>query len=105
MVLKLLLITIVVVLVAGVVAAREDESGVTPYGDYCVACAVYGVCKTAVPMDDAVRAIDRYYRDRGYRVGEIQQRGRFIEAVIYKEERAVDRVIFDRKTGRLRSIY
>lgn len=101
---KLLLI-IMAVLAAGVITAWANDGGVTPYGDYCVECAVYGVCKDVVAKDDAVRAMDRYYRERGYRMGEFRHRGRFVEAVIYKDERAVDRVIFDRKTGRLRSIY
>ena len=50
-------------------------------------------------------ALDRYYRDKGYRVGTIYHKGRFIEAEIFKNNREVDKVLFDRKTGRLRSIY
>jgi len=84
---------------------QAQEGRVTPYGDYCAECAAYGVCKEVLPQEQAVRAMDKYYRDRGYRVGEVQHRGRFIEAVIYKDERVVDRVIFDRKNGRMRSIY
>jgi hypothetical protein len=52
-----------------------------------------------------VIALNRYYSERGYRVGTIYHKGRFIEAEIFKHNRRVDVVLFDRKTGRLRSIY
>jgi hypothetical protein len=102
---KILLLIIAALLAVGFSTASANDAGVTPYGDYCVECAVYGVCKYVVPQEEAVRAMDRYYRDRGYRMGEFRHRGRFVEAIIYKDDHAVDRVIFDRKTGRLRSIY
>ncbi|MDA8238863.1 MAG: hypothetical protein M0Z67_00675 [Nitrospiraceae bacterium] len=82
-----------------------EEGNVTPYGDYCQGCTSYGTCKEVITPRDAVIALDRYYRDRGYRVGTIYHKGRFIEAEIFKNNREVDKVLFDRKTGRLRSIY
>ncbi len=87
------------------VSPGAEENNVTPYGDYCKDCTIYGTCKEVIPTGVAVAALDRYYRDRGYRVGTVQYKGRFIEAVIYKRNRQVDVVLFDRKTGRLRSIY
>lgn len=82
-----------------------EENNVTPYGDYCRDCTIYGTCKEIIPPSVAVIALDRYYRERGYRVGTIYHKGRFIEAEIFKNNRRVDVVLFDRKTGRLRSIY
>jgi len=85
--------------------AYAEENNVTPYGDYCRDCTIYGTCKEVIPPGVAVIALDRYYRARGYRVGAIFHKGRFIEAEIFKNNRRVDVVLFDRKTGRLRSIY
>ncbi len=85
--------------------AHAEENNVTPYGDYCRDCTIYGTCKEIISPHAAVVALDRYYRERGYRVGTIYHKGRFIEAEIFKNNRRVDVVLFDRKTGRLRSIY
>lgn len=85
--------------------AYAEDNNVTPYGDYCRDCTVYGTCKEEISPHVAVIALDRYYRERGYRVGAIYHKGRFIEAVIFKKNRQVDVILFDRKTGRLRSIY
>jgi hypothetical protein len=82
-----------------------EEGNVTPYGDYCKDCTIYGTCKEVITPRDAVIALQRYYRLKGYRVGTIYHKGRFIEAEIFKNNREVDKVLFDRKTGRLRSIY
>ncbi len=82
-----------------------DESNITPYGDYCRDCTIYGKCKEVISTKVAIMALDRYYREKGYRVGAFYHKGRFIEAVIFKNDRQVDVVLFDRKTGRLRSIY
>lgn len=78
---------------------------ITPYGDYCKECTSYGVCAEVIPVKDSIHAISRYYRKKGYSVGNIYHKGRFIEADVYKNGKEVDKVLFDRKTGRLRSIY
>jgi hypothetical protein len=82
-----------------------EERGITPYGDYCGVCTHYGTCKELLPPTEALRALKKYYKDKGYSVGRVYQKGRFIEAEIYKDDKQVDKVLFDRKTGRLRSIY
>jgi hypothetical protein len=86
-------------------AVFAGGGGVTPYGDYCKDCTIYGTCKQIITPGDAVNALVRYYRLKGYRVGTIYHKGRFIEAEIFKNNTKVDKVLFDRKTGRLRSIY
>jgi hypothetical protein len=85
--------------------AYAENRAVTPYGDYCKEYSVYGVCRRVIPPDEAVSALHNYYRAKGCRVLILLQRGRFIVAEIYRRHRQVDKVIFDRKTGRLRSIY
>ena len=94
---------VLVVAVVGVAYAFPEY--VTPYGDYCRDCTSYGSCREAIPRHEAIKAIDKYYRAKGYRIGTFIIRGRFIEADVYKDDKLVDRVVFDRKTGRLRSAY
>ena len=80
---------------------------VTPYGDFCPNCSVYGVRykHEAVRHDKAVEAISAYFAKRGFQIGNVKGIGRFIKVDIFKDEKLVDRIIFDRKTGRIRSIY
>jgi hypothetical protein len=87
-------------------SAGAFDRVITPYGDYCKGCAsYYGVCRDVIPVKESVNAISKYYRDKGYTVGNIYHKGRFIEADIFKDGKQVDKVLFDRKTGRLRSVY
>lgn len=92
-----------VLMTSGVGLAFHEH--VTPYGDYCREYSNYGTCKESIPPQEAMRAIDRYYREKGYWISTFTHRGRFIEADVFKNDRQVDKVIFDRKTGRLRSAY
>ena len=87
------------------VPAIAGNDRVTPYGDYCRQCATYGTCKSILPLKDAVAAIGQYYMDKGFKVGRMWHKGRFIEAEIYQDNRLVDKVLFDRKTSRIRSIF
>jgi hypothetical protein len=102
---RFLLLVVVLMSLSATFVAFAGEDAVTPYGDYCKDCTDYGVCKDLMAPHDAVKSIHRYYREKGYRMGAVYHKGRFIEADIYKKDRQVDKVLFDRKTGRLRSIY
>jgi hypothetical protein len=82
-----------------------DDPRVTPYGGYCRECTIYGVCKEPIPPKESIHALRNYYNSRGFDIGAIQHRGRFIEAEIFRDNKPVDRIIFDRKTGRVRSVY
>jgi hypothetical protein len=99
----LLLSSFLIVVLLIPVHAEEDR--ITPYGDYCKECGSYGTCEKMMSPDDAAQALIRYYRDKGYSVGMIYHKGRFLRADIYKGNEQVDKVLFDRKTGRIRSIY
>jgi hypothetical protein len=46
-----------------------------------------------------------YFKTKGLDVKKVRGRGRFLKAEIYKKDLLVDRVLFDRRTGRVRSIY
>ena len=99
---KKILITALLLLIW--VPADAGNNRVTPYGDYCRECTTYGTCKSIIPIKEAVAAIGQYYRDKGCTVGRVRHKGRFIEAEIYQDNRLVDKVLFDRKTSRIRSI-
>lgn len=75
------------------------------YGDYSHWCSAYGICKEDIGQKDAEKAIKRYFSSRGLNASNMRHRGRFVEVEIYKDEKLYDKVLFDRKTGRLRSIY
>ncbi|GAB4489244.1 MAG: hypothetical protein OHK006_20670 [Thermodesulfovibrionales bacterium] len=99
------LIPLLAVVAAFGTAAAHDNSQVTPYGDYCKYCTTYGTCKAPVPPKEAVRALEQYYGEKGYALGSVRYKGRFIEAVVVKDSKPVDKVLFDRNTGRIRSVY
>ncbi len=103
---KRALLAIALVLGLSVVAhAGEIGKGITPYGDFCPKCSTYGICKKELRNKEAVSALNAYFEEKGFSVGEIKGKGRFLIVDILKEGRLVDRIVFDRKTGRLRSIY
>ncbi len=84
---------------------RGRMTPITPYGDYCNECTAYGAGRNVLPANEAVKALERYYGDKGCQLGAVSYKGRFVEVEIYKNGRNVDKVLFDRKTGRIRSIY
>jgi len=78
---------------------------VTPYGDTCAKCGRYGACKSTISQEDAEKAITDYYNKKGLDVRIELIKGRFIKAKVSDKEGVVDVIIFDRRTGRIRSIY
>lgn len=78
---------------------------VTPYGDFCPRCRRYGVGKRPVTLTEATDAMHSYFYEKGHSIGNIRKMGRFLLVDIYTGEEIVDTVIFDRVTGRIRSIY
>jgi hypothetical protein len=78
---------------------------VTPYGDSCPQCGKYGTCNTTMTDYDAEKALKDYYNKKGLTVEIEKKKGRFIRAKIYNKTGIADIIIFDRQTGRIRSIY
>lgn len=85
--------------------ADHERRSVTPYGDFCSECTRYGTCKSTLSHDKAKKAIMDYYHQKGLGVEIENKRGRFIKVKIKDSHKIVDVIIFDRRTGRLRSIY
>lgn len=82
-----------------------SERVVTPYGDFCPRCSKYGMGRMPVKHRLAVEAVRDYFGHKGLRVKSPQRSGRFLRFDIYRDDRLVDKIIFDRMTGRIRSIY
>ncbi len=79
---------------------------VTPYGDYCPMASRYGVMKRKMMSINEVRKVLlHYYHHRGYSVWIVKIEGRFLRINVLKGKKIVDTIIFDRQTGRLRSVY
>jgi hypothetical protein len=85
--------------------SKRGRRPVTPYGDFCKQCTQYGTCKSRMSHDDSKKAMMDYYHKKGLIVEIENKRGRFIKAKVKDKDEVVDVIIFDRRTGRLRSIY
>lgn len=84
----------------------EKSMPITPYGDFCLRCSHYGVCKAPMSLEVARKAIRDYYHQKGFDTEIENIKGRFIKAKIKDDMgKVVDVIIFDRRTGRVRSIY
>lgn len=103
---KVLLIMSVILIVSfTVVYASSDGTPVTPYGDFCPKCGKYGTCKSQMSLKNAEEAIAEYYHEKGLKIDIEKAKGRFIKASVKDNGKVVDVIIFDRRTGRIRSIY
>ncbi|HAM49471.1 MAG TPA: hypothetical protein DCP92_01760 [Nitrospiraceae bacterium] len=88
-----------------VTVAYGASNSVVPYGDYSQWCSAYGTCRENLGPKEAEEAIEGYFASKGLRATNIRHKERFVEAEIYRDNRLVDKILFDRKTGRIRSIY
>ncbi len=103
--LTFMIISTLLLLSTATVQAIHRGKPITPYGDSCTQCSKYGTCKYTLSHEDAKKAMMDYYHKKGYVVELIHKRGRFIKAKVKDKNKVVDIIIFDRRTGRLRSIY
>ncbi len=104
------LIVIIIILAAGLFLSAEgfamhQGKTVTPYGDSCAKCGKYGTCKSTISTEDAEEAMRDYYNKKGYGVEVEHAKGRFIKARIMDKDKTIDVIIFDRRTGRIRSTF
>ncbi len=82
-----------------------------PYGQNCPGRrggGPYGARVTVPTADEARQVIEAYFAGQGQKVtvGPMQERGRFFVAdVLDKDRLPIDRVIVDKRTGRIRSVY
>jgi hypothetical protein len=100
-----MLVPVLFIITLNEAVAGSDEKPVTPYGDFCRQCSEYGTCKSTMSHEEAKQALIEYYHNKGLRVQLEKKRGRFIRAKVRNDNKVVDVIIFDRDSGRIRSIY
>jgi hypothetical protein len=81
------------------------EKPKTPYGDFCNHISRYGTSKKMHSHKQSEKALKHYFNSKGLDVEIITSKGRFLKANVKKKGKTVDTIIFDRRTGRIRSIY
>jgi Ni/Co efflux regulator RcnB len=84
------------------------KGGRYPYGDYYPGPREgrYGARKAVRTEGEARDILRKYFSPRKATIGEIKERNWFFEAEIRDRNNSpVDRVIIDKRTGRIRSIY
>lgn len=85
--------------------ARDRSS---PYGTYKrgTADSGYGEKRPVSSASEARRVLEGYFSGKGVKVGKVREKDLFFEAdIIDRNGEVVDRVIVDKRTGRIRSIY
>jgi len=84
------------------------SADVYPYGDYKKGArdSSYGEKRPVTTVEEAKRVLTEYFVNKDVRIGEIKEKGLFFEAEIRdKSNNLVDKVIVDKRTGRIRSTY
>lgn len=83
--------------------AADRRSGAYPYGE---SRGGYGEKKAVSSVQEARRMIRDYFSGRDVKVGDIRERDLYFEADVRDRHGAlVDKVIIDKRTGRIRSTY
>jgi hypothetical protein len=84
-------------------AAGDRRYGYYPYGEFRRG---YGERRTVPNSREARRMLKDYYSGRDLRIGDVRERELFFETDI-RDRRGVpvDKVIIDKRTGRIRSKY
>jgi hypothetical protein len=87
-----------------VYAFRAGEK-VTPYGAYCNRISHYVMHHESLSDKEVRQALEHYYGEKDLDFEMINSKGRFIKAFIKDGNKTVDTIIYDRHSGRIRSIY
>ncbi len=78
---------------------------ITPYGDYCRRMSHYGMHKSIIDLKHAEEALRHYYGKKGLSIEIVDNKGRFLKVKIKDNNTVVDIIVFDRNSGRIRSVY
>ena len=80
----------------------------SPYGDYREGAGGrwYGAGRVVRTVEEAKRILDEYYSYKRVIISAVKERQWYFEAEVRdKNNILIDKVIIDKRTGRIRSIY
>ena len=80
----------------------KEDKGVS-YGTYC--STRYGAKDKSVTLQKAMEQLRKFYARRGFEVQMESHKGWVIRAGIFKGNKKIDSIVYDIRTGRMRSIY
>jgi hypothetical protein len=106
----ILLVTLAIPVVAGAQPMGRGMYRGAPYGHYCpgMQWGPYGVRRPVATADQAKQVIDLYLsgNSEGLSVGNVEEKKWYFEAeILDKDKKITDKVIVDKRSGRIRSIY
>lgn len=106
-VIALIMILTLSFFLAGAYAASgaHKKKHITPYGDFCSRTSYYGMHHGILDNKQAEKALKHYFGNKGLNVEIVNLKGRFIKALVKDNDTVIDIVIFDRRSGRIRSVY
>lgn len=114
---KRLFISVLLVAIIGVLVVpslsfgqpmHQKHGGRNPHGSYCSGpgWGWYGARKAVKTPDEARKLLEEYFKSEKVVIGDIKERKFFYMAEIKdNENEVIDKVIVDKRTGRIRSIY
>lgn len=83
--------------------AADEKGNRSPYGG---SRGGYGEKKAVLTAGDAQKILKEYFSRRDVKIGEVEEKEFYFEAEIRdRNNRLIDKVIVDKRTGRIRSIY
>lgn len=103
-----ILLSIVVAVFCMVIIPLVHAEDASPYGDYKKGASDkgYGEKRPVATIEEAKQVLAEYFAKKDVRIGEIREKELFFEAEIRdKNNNLIDKVIVDKRTGRIRSIY
>jgi hypothetical protein len=106
----ILFVTLAIPVVAGAQPMGRGMYRGAPYGHYCpgMQWGPYGVRRPVATADQAKQVIDLYLsgNSEGLSVGNVEEKKWYFEAeILDKDKKITDKVIVDKRSGRIRSIY
>lgn len=109
---RLLVLALLVIVICSFTAPPlsfgQPMHGRSPHGSYCSGrgWGWYGEKKAVKTADKAKKVLEEYFKSEDVTIGDINERRFFFMAEIKdKENKVIDKVIVDKRTGRIRSIY
>lgn len=85
-------------------SAGHHKRHIIPYGDYCSHVSHYGTHHGILANHQVEKALKHYFGKKGLDFEIMNNRGRFVKAHVKSDDKVIDTIIFDRHSGRIRSI-